>query len=87
MGYILPVTPYQSIQYANRLQKNNASFSNRIWSIEKKSFDEEFDSRSHLLELTPSLTPSSVQKRKKLQAAERVYSKLTNKGLVINTRV
>jgi hypothetical protein len=33
------------------------------------------------------LTPSSVQKRKKLQAAERVYSKLTNKGLVINTRV
>lgn len=41
MGYILPVTPYQSIQYANRLQKNNASFSNRIWSIEKKSFDEE----------------------------------------------
>ncbi|MED4021965.1 hypothetical protein [Priestia aryabhattai] len=21
MGYILPVTPYQSIQYANRLQK------------------------------------------------------------------
>nr|WP_280170514.1 hypothetical protein [Priestia megaterium]MDH3188720.1 hypothetical protein [Priestia megaterium] len=37
MGYILPVTPYQSIQYANRLQKNNASFSNRIWSIEKKA--------------------------------------------------
>ncbi|RMA94063.1 hypothetical protein [Priestia megaterium] len=83
MGYILPVTPYQSIQYANRLQKNNASCSNRIWPIEKKSFDEEFESRSHLLELTPS----SVQKRKKLQAAERVYSKLTNKGLVINTRV
>ncbi|AYE53317.1 hypothetical protein OEA_24480 [Priestia megaterium NCT-2] len=83
MGYILPVTPYQSIQYANRLQKNNASFSNRIWPIEKKSFDEEFESRSHLLELTPS----SVQKRKKLQAAERVYSKLTNKGLVIDTRV
>ncbi|MEI2338448.1 hypothetical protein FA002_19545 [Priestia megaterium] len=86
MGYILPVTPYQSIQYANRLQKNNASFSNRIWPIEKKSFDEEFESRSHSLELTPS----SVQKRKKLQAAEaaeRVYSKLTNKGLVINTRV
>lgn len=83
MGYILPVTPYQSIQYANRLQKNNASFSKRIWPIEKKSFDEELESRSHLLELTPS----SVQKRKKLQAAERVYSKLTNKGLVINTRV
>lgn len=83
MGYILPVTPYQSIQYVNRLQKNNASFSNRIWPIEKKSFDEEFQSRSHSLELTPS----SVQKRKKLQAAERVYSKLTNKGLVINTRV
>ena len=86
MGYILPVTPYQSIQYANRLQKNNDSFSNRIWPIEKKSFDEEFESRSHSLELTPS----SVQKRKKLQAAEaaeRVYSKLTNKGLVINTRV
>ncbi|MED4207954.1 hypothetical protein [Priestia megaterium] len=83
MGYILPVTPYQSIQYANRLQKNNTFFSNRIWPIEKKSFDEEFESRSHLLELTPS----SVQKRKKLQAAERLYSKLTNKGLVINTRV
>jgi hypothetical protein len=83
MGYILPVTPYQSIQYANRLQKNNASFSNRIWPIEKKSFDEEFESRSQSLEFTPS----SVQKRKKLQAAERVYSKLTNKGLVINTRV
>ncbi|MEW4230627.1 hypothetical protein [Priestia megaterium] len=83
MGYILPVTPYQSIQYANRLQKNNASFSNRIWPVQKKSFDEEFESRSQSLELTPS----SVQKRKKLQAAERVYSKLTNKGLVINTRV
>lgn len=83
MGYILPVTPYQSIQYANRLQKNNASFANRIWSVQKKNFDEEFESRSHSLELTPS----SVQKRKKLQAAERVYSKLTNKGLVINTRV
>ena len=82
MGYILPVTPYQSIQYANRLQKNNASFSNRIWPIEKKSFDKEFESRSHSLELTPS----SLQKRKKFQAAERVYSKLTNKGLVINTR-
>ncbi|MBU3571063.1 hypothetical protein ABEW33_23235 [Priestia megaterium] len=83
MGYILPVTPYQSIQYANRLQKNNGSFSNRIWPIEKKSFDEEFESRSQSLELTPS----SLQKRRKLQAAERVYSKLTNKGLVINTRV
>ncbi|MBK0006821.1 MULTISPECIES: hypothetical protein [Priestia] len=83
MGYILPVTPYQSIQYANRLQKNNDSFSNRIWPIEKKSFDEEFESRSHSLELTPN----SLQKRRKLQAAERVYSKLTNKGLVINTRV
>ncbi|MQR86066.1 hypothetical protein GFV16_09100 [Bacillus megaterium] len=83
MGYIMPVTPYQSIQYANRLQKNNASFSNRIWPIEGKSFDEEFETRSHSLELTPS----SAQKRKKLQAAERVYSKLTNKGLVINTRV
>ncbi|MBX9970812.1 hypothetical protein H7K06_25090 [Priestia aryabhattai] len=83
MGYILPVTPYQSIQYANRLQKNNASFANRIWPVEKKSFDEEFESRSHSLELTPS----SLQKRRKLQAAERVYSKLTNKGLVINTRV
>ena len=83
MGYILPVTPYQTIQYANRLQKNNASFSNRIWPIEKKSFDEEFKSRSHSLELTSS----SVQKRKKLQAAERVYSKLTNKGIVIDTRV
>ncbi|WP_455919374.1 hypothetical protein [Priestia megaterium] len=83
MGYILPVTPYQSIQYANRLQKNNDSFSNRIWPVEKKSFDEEFESRSHSLELTPN----SLQKRKKLQAAERVYSKLTNKGLVINTRV
>ncbi|MFL0474778.1 hypothetical protein ACH0CI_22575 [Priestia sp. 179-F W1.4 NHS] len=83
MGYILPVTPYQSIQYANRFQKNNASFSNRIWPVQKKSFDEEFESRSHSSELTPS----SVQKRKKLQAAERVYSKLTNKGLVINTRV
>ncbi|MBZ6488689.1 hypothetical protein ACFW1J_20475 [Priestia aryabhattai] len=83
MGYILPVTPYQSIQYANRLQKNNASFANRTWPVEKKSFDEEFESRSHSLELTPS----SLQKRRKLQAAERVYSKLTNKGLVINTRV
>lgn len=83
MGYILPVTPYQSIQYANRLQKNNASFSNRIWPVEKKSFDEEFESRSHSL----GLTPSSVQKRKKLQAAERVYRELTNKGLVINARV
>lgn len=83
MGYILPVTPYQSIQYANRLQKNNDSFSNRIWAVEKKSFDEEFESRSHSLELTPN----SLQKRRKLQAAERVYSKLTNKGLVINTRV
>jgi len=83
MGYILPVTPYQSIQYANRLQKNNDSFSNRIWPIEKKSFDEEFESRSHSLELTSN----SLQKRRKLQAAERVYSKLTNKGLVINTRV
>ncbi|MDC0704092.1 MULTISPECIES: hypothetical protein [Priestia] len=83
MGYILPVTPYQSIQYANRLQKNNDSFSNRIWPVEKKSFDEEFESRSHSLELTPN----SLQKRRKLQAAERVYSKLTNKGLVINTRV
>ncbi len=51
--------------------------------LRKKSFDEEFESRSHSLELTPS----SLQKRKKLQAAERVYSKLTNKGLVINTRV
>ncbi|MGG3192724.1 MULTISPECIES: hypothetical protein [Priestia] len=83
MGYILPVTPYQSIQYANRLQKNNDSFSNLIWPIEKKSFDEEFESRSHSLELTPN----SLQKRRKLQAAERVYSKLTNKGLVVNTRV
>ncbi|MFT7828866.1 hypothetical protein [Priestia megaterium] len=83
MGYILPVTPYQSIQYANRLQKNNASFSNRIWPVEKKSFDEEFESRSHSLELTPS----PLQKRRKLQEAERVYSKLTNKGLVINARV
>ena len=54
MGYILPVTPYQSIQYANRLQKNNDSFSNRIWPVEKKSFDEEFESRSHSLELTPN---------------------------------
>jgi hypothetical protein len=83
MGYVLPVTPDQSIQYANRLQKNNASFSKRIWLIEKKSFNEEFESHPQSLELTSS----SLQKRRKLQAAEHVYSKLTNKGLVINTRV
>jgi hypothetical protein len=54
MGYVLPVTPDQSIQYANRLQKNNASFSKRIWPIEKKSFNEEFESHPQSLELTSS---------------------------------
>ncbi len=80
---ILPVMPYQSIQYANRPLKNKLFFKSYIYGLLRKSFDEEFESCSHSLELTPS----SVQKAKKLQAAERVYSKLTNKGSVINTHI
>ena len=68
MGYILPVTPYQSIQYANRLQKIMLLFQ-IVFGLSRKSFDEEFESRSHSLELTPS----SVQKRKSFKQ-QSVYT-------------
>ena len=68
MGYILPVTPYQSIQYANRLQKIMLLFKSYL-ACPEKSFDEEFESRSHSLELTPS----SVQKRKSFKQ-QSVYT-------------
>ena len=53
MGYILPIQPFQSQQYANRLQMSNYDFAhiNAVQPIKMKSiFDDQLEERSKQLE-------------------------------------
>ncbi|TYR79483.1 hypothetical protein FZC66_15420 [Priestia megaterium] len=84
MGYILPVTSYQSMQYANRMQRTAPTYYlHPLHHVTKAAFDHAFQQQSLFSTSSPEESPA-LKKQLKQHQLDKLYTELTGKGGVIN---
>ncbi|MFZ3589283.1 hypothetical protein ACOI1C_08310 [Bacillus sp. DJP31] len=90
MGYILPITQFQYIQYANRMLKSTKSpfvINSVVKATMEKKLNDEHRESHEFIEVASNLTRSARKKNTLIQASAMNYhllSEITGKGRHIN---